>query len=45
VRGAPYEGIAAAGPLHSFDHTMMDDLSVDAVEAAAGELVRAGGLA
>ncbi|MBL8551900.1 MAG: glycosyltransferase family 9 protein [Hyphomonadaceae bacterium] len=45
LRGRAYEEIMAVGPLQLIDRTLMDDVGVDAVEHAAGELMRAGGLA
>ncbi|MGE0044919.1 MAG: glycosyltransferase family 9 protein [Hyphomonadaceae bacterium] len=45
VRGKSYDAIMAQGPLTAVDRTLMDDLGVDAVEAAAVQLLQAGGLA
>jgi ADP-heptose:LPS heptosyltransferase len=45
LRGRSYEAIMSEGPLSAIDQTLMDELSVDAVETAAGGLLRAGGLA
>lgn len=45
VRGRPYAELSPRAPLYALAATMMDDLTVDAVEAAAGDLMRAGGLA
>jgi lipopolysaccharide export system permease protein len=44
LRGRSYEEIMALGPLDAVRGTLMNDLSVDAVEAAAVDLMRAGGL-
>jgi ADP-heptose:LPS heptosyltransferase len=44
LRGRSYEEIMSVGPLDAVDRTLMNDLSVDAVEAAAIDLMRAGGL-
>ncbi|MBI1185769.1 MAG: glycosyltransferase family 9 protein [Alphaproteobacteria bacterium] len=45
LRGRPYAELAAFGDPHDVDRTMMDDLTIDAVEAAAQALLRGGGLA
>lgn len=45
LRGRSYEEIMSLGPLSAVDKTLMDDVTVDAVEAAASALVRGGGLA
>jgi len=45
LRGRAYSELAAFGDPHDVDKTLMDDLSIDAVESAAQDMLRAGGLA
>lgn len=44
LRGRAYAEIMAIGYMPSIDYSLMDDLDVDAVEAAAQDLLSAGGL-
>lgn len=45
LRGRPYGELAAFGDPHDVNKTLLDDLSIDAVEAAAHALLHGGGLA
>lgn len=44
LRGRAYDDIMAIGYMPLIEHSLMEDLMVDAVEAAAGDLLMSGGL-
>jgi lipopolysaccharide export system permease protein len=44
LRGRAYEDIMAEGYMPHITRTLMEDISVDAAEAAAQDLLRAGGV-
>lgn len=45
VRGRDYDSIMAIGYMPLIEHSLMEELTVDAVEAAAQTVLRSGGLA
>ncbi len=44
IRGRDYEAIMSVGYMPLIEHTLMEDLTVDAVEAAARDILASGGL-